>query len=314
MSKSSFFWTQRRGFTLVELLVVIAIIGILIGMLLPAVQQVREAARRASCLNNIRQLALAGIMYHDSQNEFPPSCVGSGPTMPGFGPAQGGYITWPAYLLPFMEQQNLADQINWNFPAYCSFTDGQHPTLTGEHPTNVANQVNKLVSTSAPPTFTCPSTAKRFEDGEHKDYAINVGGQVPWFPVNRDGDGMAFLGSDIRMSDILDGTSNTFLFLERKRYNGLDNNDQTRVNPFLWASHRHNGQVLYGYKANSPNIIITFTIGSSWRAPDSDHPGGINVAMCDGSSRFLNDSISFGPYRASFTRSGREVATIQNSD
>ncbi|MEL7498415.1 MAG: DUF1559 domain-containing protein [Planctomycetota bacterium] len=304
--------STRTAFTLVELLVVIAIIGILIGMLLPAVQQVREAARRVSCLNNLRQLGLAGHMYHDSFDGFMPACHSKQQTLIGYGPAQGGYITWPAYLLPYIEQANLEREIDWDYAAYVRHADGQHSTLSGEHPTSPAEQVNIFASTNAPPLFTCPSVGKLFEEGEHKDYAINVGGQVPWYPINRDGDGLGFLESDVRMGDITDGTSNTFLFLERKRYNGRNRDDNTRINPFLWASHRHNGQVLYGYKASSPNIIVTFTIGSHWRAPDADHPGGINVAMCDGSTRFLADTITFDVYRATYTRSGGEVNTIQS--
>lgn len=302
------------AFTLVELLVVVAIIGILIGMLLPAVQQVREAARRASCLNNIRQLALSAHLFHDSKNRFPPSAVGGEDETIGFGPARGGYITWPAFLLPFLEQDNLANKIDFNYSAYVSDSTGQHETLVGEHPANVSDQVNKFASTNAPVLFSCPSVAKQFEEGEHKDYAINVGGQLPWYPFNRDGNGIGFLDSRIGIEKVRDGTSNTFLLLERKRYDGRDLSDNTRVNPFLWSSFKHNGQVLYGYNADESEIIATFRIGKHWRAPSSDHPEGVNVAMCDGSTRFLSDSVTFVPYRATFTRSGGEVEVVQFDD
>ena len=89
--------TRRRAFTLVELLVVIAIIGILIGMLLPAVQMVREAARRTSCLNNIKQLGLAVHNYHDTKRFIPPS-----------RPADN-FLAWPVSLMPYLEQNNLYD-------------------------------------------------------------------------------------------------------------------------------------------------------------------------------------------------------------
>ncbi len=302
------------AFTLVELLVVIAIIGILIGMLLPAVQQVREAARRASCLNNMRQLALSAHLFHDAKQRFPASAFGGESKTIGFGPARGGYITWPAFVLPFLEQENLAHKIDFDYSAFISDSTGQHETLTGAHPANISDQVNKYASTHAPAVFSCPSVAKRFERGQHKDYAINVGGQLPWYPFNRDGNGISFLDSRIGIGAVRDGTSNTFLFLERKRYNGRDLNDNTRVNPFLWSSFKHNGQVLYGYKADQPEIITTFKIGRHWRAPSSDHPEGVNVAMCDGSTRFLSDAVAFDAYRATFTRSGGEVDVVTNRE
>lgn len=314
--------SKINGFTLVELLVVIAIIGILVGMLLPAVQQVREAARRVSCLNNVRQLGLATMMYHDSNEAFPPSA-----TRPsnGYNPGpQFGYIQWSAYLIPYVEANNLYERIDFDSAAYITNVVKQHPPsqADGEYPSDPALQVNKFASTNAPDLFRCASTPNRFESGEHKDYAYNVGGQVPWFPAvngngGADGDGIGFVGSKKSIRDVRDGTSNTFLLLERKHYDGGggDSSDgeldsERRVNPFLWACHIHNGQVLYGYKADSPNIVITFTIGSSIRAPDSDHPGGINVALADGSSHFVSDEISWTPYRASFTRSGGETESI----
>ncbi len=95
---------QRSGFTLVELLVVIAIIGVLIGMLMPAVQMVREAARRTSCLNNLKQLGLAVQNYHDSQGFIPPARVGDY--------NENGFLAWPVLLMPYMEQNNLYDRFD----------------------------------------------------------------------------------------------------------------------------------------------------------------------------------------------------------
>ena len=103
----------RAGFTLVELLVVIAIIGILIGMLLPAVQQVREAARRVSCANKMRQLSLAVHNYESAHRTFPVSQVGPGKS-DGSGGYQSGYYSWLVPLLPFVEQNNLYNQFDLN--------------------------------------------------------------------------------------------------------------------------------------------------------------------------------------------------------
>ena len=105
----------RRGFTLVELLVVIAIIGLLVGLLLPAVQAVREAARRSQCTNNLKQIGLALQNYHDSQGVFPPGYIDRNPNPAStpdndLGPGWG----WAAFLLPYLEQGNLYNQINFS--------------------------------------------------------------------------------------------------------------------------------------------------------------------------------------------------------
>lgn len=103
---------RKPGFTLVELLVVIAIIGILIGMLLPAVQSVREAARRTACLNNLRQIGLAVLSFHDSRDAFPPARIAtSNQVLPIFARSAPG--SWAVYILPFIEQQNLFEE--WDF-------------------------------------------------------------------------------------------------------------------------------------------------------------------------------------------------------
>ena len=102
---------HHKAFTLVELLVVIAILGILISMLLPAVQQVREAARRTDCLNKIRQIGFATHMFHDSNNAYPPARLTSAAGVPD--PNCDGCASWLVYLLPYIEQQRLHDE--WDF-------------------------------------------------------------------------------------------------------------------------------------------------------------------------------------------------------
>ena len=130
---------RRRGFTLIELLVVIAIIGVLIALLLPAVQSAREAARRAQCTNNMKQLGIALHSYHDAFGSFPPGGVVGGPYQ--------NLLTWRAMILPMMEQTNLYDAINFDF------------IFTGT--SNVDGAAGYTVWNSVPETFLCPS------DGEH---------------------------------------------------------------------------------------------------------------------------------------------------
>ena len=161
---------NRAGFTLVELLVVIAIIGILVGMLLPAVQQVREAARRSSCANNMRQRGLALHNYESAHQPFPPG-FSSTPTSNGNVPA-GTYIDpetwnaapgwgWAAYLLPYLEASNIHDSI-----------DFQQPIWTDEHQELVQNQV---------PSFLCPSSS-----GDDQPFTVVDEDMNPWSPDGSD--------------------------------------------------------------------------------------------------------------------------------
>src|SRR5262245_22297713 len=205
--------SQRRGFTLVELLVVIAIIGVLLALLLPAVQKVREAANRMVCANNLRQIALATHYFHDTYEKFPtggplPVNVGGIPT--------GGTNLW-VELLPYFEQDNLHNE--WD---YC---DNRNNVAGGRNATQA--QVIKLLicpSDALPQTVVenTATVAPHWSCGFYgmSSYGGNAGtrsapaGAAPAFPgISRDG--IFWIDSCVGLKDITDGTSNTLLFGER---------------------------------------------------------------------------------------------------
>jgi prepilin-type N-terminal cleavage/methylation domain-containing protein/prepilin-type processing-associated H-X9-DG protein len=196
---------RRFGFTLIELLVVIAIIAVLLGILLPAVQKVREAASRASCQNNLHQVGLALHSYHDSQGSFPSGYLCPQPqtnpdyTSPGWG--------WAALLLPFVEQGNLAKQINFTLPV--------------EDPSNFAARTTILK------LYVCPSDRSTgvfsvydknnaaLTQAATNSYAACHGVGVDLDDELDDFNGMFSRNSQVRFADVTDGTSNTLAIGER---------------------------------------------------------------------------------------------------
>ena len=148
-TKSGYTFKFKRGFTLIELLVSISIIGILVLLLLPAVNATRESARNTQCKNNIRQLALAVVNYEGANRHFPVSQTASGKKRPG-GSCEGGFYSWHAQILPYMEEQNLYDQINFKVDLADECNDGEHGLISSTHP-------HAPIATSIVSTFLCPS-------------------------------------------------------------------------------------------------------------------------------------------------------------
>jgi prepilin-type N-terminal cleavage/methylation domain-containing protein len=318
----------RAGFTLVELLVVIAIIGVLVALLLPAVQAARESARRSQCQNNLKQLALAAMNYEDTFKSLPPGSAGqytvSGTSASFSGgwrdPQRNtpwGHYSWAALILPFAEQKTLYDSINFDLPAYANSimeVNGGSPAFGTPTDRGPAGDVkNQIPSSTVPKFFKCPS-ARPVNAGikEFKDYGIN-GGTGACCPertnhvLNMNMDGVGYMGVGVRLAEVTDGTSNTFLFLEEASY--LNHSWLAPLkgsNHFMWTHHPSQGFV------QSNNGTITGPPSppndTTWnnRSAASGHPSGIQAVMVDGHIVWVSNSIDFATYRASFTRGGGE--------
>ena len=181
------FSKHRSAFTLVELLVVIAIIGILVGMLLPAVQAVREAARRSKCQNHLKQLGLAALNFESAQMAFPPGVVDDNDDL------QDALHTGWVFLLPYMEQNNVADQYDMN--------------QSWSSPTNLPLAQLSIA------TLQCPSNPTAFQqtgdiEGTKCDYAFSKGPTAALYAASPEG--MFGINQQVKMGAITDGTSNTF--------------------------------------------------------------------------------------------------------
>jgi prepilin-type processing-associated H-X9-DG protein len=297
-------------------LVVIAIIAVLIGLLLPAVQKVREAAARTSCNNNLHQLVIAAHSYHDAQGSLPSGSTGPTTANNNFpvgwrDPQYGsglpyGHFSWAALILPYVEADNLYRQIDFTKPAYSSSIwediSGNETNLVqrGPYPTP-PNDVNRLAATSMPKVFVCPSARRVMPENEHKDYGMNSGlGECCPERTQAGMLGVGFLNSKIKLLDIKDGTSNTFLFVEEVHWGNHSWYPLNKgSNPFFFVHHASEGYV----DGQDPVNSTLFNT----RAPISDHPNGVNAAMADGRVIFITNNINFVTYRALFTRARGEV-------
>lgn len=282
---------SRCGFTLIELLVVIAIIAVLIGLLLPAVQKVREAAARTKCQNNLKQIGLALHTYHDARSSLPPAVQGvENPSNLQAGTAPNGGWAWSVYILPYVEQGNLFNQLS---PATTVIPGAQTATS------------NALVQTSLP-VYLCPSSAivkLNAERGSHalSNYAAVLGPAVNGttnftYAQFTQATGCMFGNSATPFGDITDGTSNTVLVGERARGKiGAQN-----YNSGIWSGLYEPQKVasimwwMSGTTAaahTSHRIQATNSDSSIWGF-SSKHNGGVNFVFGDGSVRILSDQLS----------------------
>jgi prepilin-type N-terminal cleavage/methylation domain-containing protein/prepilin-type processing-associated H-X9-DG protein len=283
---SNSFWPRRQGFTLVELLVVIAIIGVLVALLLPAVQAAREAARRSQCANNLKQIGLGFHNYHDTYRVFPPGFVPrSGTPFVDHRPVWG----WGALILPFIEQSALHQELGI----------GRHPSaelsiVPGD------TQRMALLATRID-TYICPSDV-RSADGTNRDFegrtrdVLRGAWNSGWLAKSNYVASESVCGyepthNSYSMADIVDGTSNTLLVGERDQFKSRAAHWTGFASTTASTGFRTVVPINFGCKMlpAGPQQCSTGICGRY--EVSSLHPGGVNFLLCDGSVRFISETI-----------------------
>ncbi|MGV3484451.1 MAG: DUF1559 domain-containing protein [Planctomycetaceae bacterium] len=300
----------RPGFTLVELLVVIAIIGVMVSLLLPAVQAAREAARRMQCSNHLKQIGLGLHNYHASTDRLPFGIGGTGRKYSAL-----------SQFLPQLEQSSVYEQIDFSKPF--------------NHAANTQARLTEV------PLFRCPSDLQNAQPtaGGAVNYCPNKGASLLW--QDPKADGVMFFLSETQFRDILDGTTHTAAFAERMIGDGSNGMSSPEADTFLssanpltqddavqmcdavditdlanqfpqfmgspWIDGKHAYQHISGPNARSCGFQPA---GKATMAASSRHTGGAYVLMCDGSVQFMTDSVDLITWRALGTRQGGETVAL----
>jgi prepilin-type N-terminal cleavage/methylation domain-containing protein/prepilin-type processing-associated H-X9-DG protein len=327
---------HRAGFTLVELLVVIAIIGTLVALLLPAVNAARETARRMQCSNNLHNLGIAIINYHDSLRSYPNSHfhkVEADDAVCQGVPGNCEQWSWCVLIFPYIEQQNLHSQLG-------VMEYSLHHVLAKANP---GQQDPRPLLRTKLSLFICPSDSNPLGDlgATERDFRDGLGtvmggwgnfqGGVNNYMCNRGTDrrvrpsqdthGIFMESHSKKMQDITDGTSNTFMLGER---------DTQICKSGTWIGVRNpggtgsrgifNSAAVVSVRLNSPDPPIPWndTANGCYQGFSSLHPGGANFALCDGSVRFVSQNIQYkpptGPGRSGATRNTFDAHTPRNPE
>jgi prepilin-type N-terminal cleavage/methylation domain-containing protein/prepilin-type processing-associated H-X9-DG protein len=304
---------RRGGFTLVELLVVIAIIGVLVALLLPAVQAAREAARRTQCVNQLKQWGLSMQLHHDAQGQLPA------------GATENPRQTWVMRVWPFIEQNNLASRNNIK----------QHFYLP---PVTIHNTLDGLAGQYVA-MYYCPSdqgsdqTVGQYQrrrgnyvvNWGHATYggafvgtaiAANLKGVAPFSHIG----GVRATPRVVKFSTITDGTSNTLMMSEYLKAESSNDDD--------WRGDIHNDEGIFRFHTiQTPNSSVRDVIANGWFRPTTDpmmpavagafevqqnaarsrHPGGVNALLCDSSVSFYSEDMALNVWQALGTMDGAEV-------
>jgi prepilin-type N-terminal cleavage/methylation domain-containing protein/prepilin-type processing-associated H-X9-DG protein len=300
---------RRPGFTLVELLVVIAIVGTLVALLLPAIQAAREASRRSQCANNLKQIGLALLNYHDTNRAFPPGYLAAVPysdavpTTPSWG--------WASFILPMMEEPFLAGMIDHSLPIEHAHNDVVKTVVRGYLcPTDEVEPLAFAVTDENGTTLIMAAPSS---------YAASVGDDSSEVDA-KTGNGIFFRNSGIRIAQITDGTSHTVMVGDRAfaQVKGI------------WAGAPNRGVTRAGLENNwalatAPAPALTL-VHNNWIniTTDSDgglddfssrHVDGVNCLFADGSVHFIPSIVLDGEERRNFwamgTRAGNEIISWQ---
>src|SRR4051795_2196329 len=320
----------RRGFTLIELLVVIAIIGVLVALLLPAVQAAREAARRIQCSNNLKQIGIALHNYHAAVGSFPVGFLyPTGPVPSTTSPLQ---YRWSALaqMAPHLEQANLFNALNFDFPVAYKPTSGPSP-FWPFYPANTTGMATTVAS------FLCTSDGAPapMAGSGPVNYAFCSGSGVGGGDA-AGADGAFILGPAMSLADMTDGSSNTAAASEQllglagpysqttplpipsppsramARMAAGPLTDETCAGaPSGWLLNKGAGwwdgnylNTLYNHHEppNSARYDCITYHNPGWKAARSLHPGGVNLLLCDGHVAFVKDSVDKSAWRAMSTR------------
>jgi prepilin-type N-terminal cleavage/methylation domain-containing protein len=324
--------SKRSAFTLIEILVVIAIIGILIALLLPAIQKTREAAARTQCQNHLKQLGVALHNYYGTNKKFP-----------GIGNTSQWAFSLLAQSLPYIEQQNLQKLIDFN-----------QPLMLGSGGSQTLNPPQANAAKTVVPLFLCPSDAQAPVFTTYNsavwagtNYVGNAGsGTGTYYDDRFPTDGLFWQDSATTIGQITDGTSNTLLMSEALLGLGLDSSGPAatdsrrqlaqisssvkpaplggtappltpaicngaatwhgdRLASWIWGRyHRSAFNAFLPINSLTPDCLAH---GMGWYAARSNHFGGVNVLLSDGSVRFVTETIDLNTWRALSTRNGGEV-------